>query len=258
MLRIMMLVLISAFCSSYAQITVKTININRTFFPWKDSGIECFENKNYWYLFKNSMDSEIKKQVRFCGGSIIEFATSFLIPSDEIIMPTLYYQRISVSCDSIAHVLSMDSNFINLNPFVAEEKISGDIFFERDLFYVDSQKLIFKASIIFYDPVSDDVKEYLKSCVDSVEEIGNRIWVYGDRKDMLCVASSDKVQLVFDVKREGPVNINNFSKIIPVEFNKLDRYNLLGRRITLSKYNPKNCVYIDRVIGINKLIVKFK
>ena len=53
---------------SYAQYSVRTINVDREFYDWRDSGVNCDESTTtYWYVLREEMNTEIRQQVRYCG-----------------------------------------------------------------------------------------------------------------------------------------------------------------------------------------------
>lgn len=200
----LVLLVLLATSEVFAQFSVHTINVDRKFYAWKDSGVNCNENvTNYWYVFREEMDSTIRQQVRYCGGSVL-----YIGKKNEL---HLYNQSIIVSCDSVTSLLKLDSNFINILPPITEEKISYEIYRDSGLYYVDSVNLIFGSDVLLNKPITDTTYNFIKNCIDSIDTTGNQVHVYGTREEVLCIASKIFVKGVFDLKKEGPLN----SKPIP-------------------------------------------
>ena len=125
----------------------------------------------------------------------------------------LYGQGIIVTCDSVGSLLKQDSSFINVLPLVAEEKISYEIYSNSGLYYIDSVNLIFGAGVDLNRPLIEADYNFIQNCVDSIDTIGNICHVYGTRDQMLCIAAYNFVNQVFDLKKEGPVNIKKNPQI---------------------------------------------
>lgn len=208
-----------------AQYSVHTINTDRQFYSWIDSGVNCSQNTTkYWYALKEEMDNVVKQKVRYCGGSVLYVGLRNGIH--------LYSQNINVSCDSVTNLLKMDGNFINLLPLIAEEKISYEIYNDTDLYYTDSIHKIFGASVGLNIPISDAVVNILKACVDSIDTTGNNCHVYGTINDMLCIAEKSIVIGVNDLKKETPMTIKVPSKN---QFNnKKKKYSALNKQVILN------------------------
>lgn len=220
-----------------AQYSVPTINVNREFFNWKDSGINCDTNiSNFWYVFKTEIDTSIKNQVRYCGGSVLYIGLKKNLH--------LYNQSIIVSCDSVVSLLKQDSNFINILPLIAEEKVSYEIYKDSGLYYVDSVNLKFGAVVLLNVPINDSLIKFLSINVGSVDTTGNNCRVYGTREAMLIIAGNNLIKKVYDIKKDGPVNINKNHQSKPSLYvkNKTQTH-LIGKTIEL---NGKTCTTIKQ------------
>lgn len=202
---ILLIVFIFGAVEIQAQYSVRTINVDRQFYDWKDSGVTCDQNvTKYYYALKDEMNTDIKQQIRYCGGSVY-----YIGIRNEI---HLYSQNINVTCDSVSNILKKDINFINLLPSIIEEKLSYEIYNETGLYYIDSINKIFGASVGLNVPVSDTVYNILKACVDSIDTTGNRCHVYGTRNEIICIANKCVVIGVNDIKKERPVTIKRSLK----------------------------------------------
>ena len=200
---------------SYAQYSVHTINVDREFYDWRDSGVNCNENTTtYWYVLREEMNTEIRQQVRYCGGSVLYVGQRNA--------HHLYNQTINVTCDSVTALLKLDNNFLNILPLIAEEKVSENIYKDAGLYYLDSANLIFKASVVFIRNVTEEINDFLKSIVDSVEGFGSNTFVYGTRNEMLLIAGNNLVETVSDIGKEGPL----YSKPSPLSFRQIGRSNI--------------------------------
>ena len=201
------------------------------------SDYNCDTNtSNFWYVFKTEIDTSIKKQVRYCGGSVLYIGLKNNLH--------LYNQSIIVSCDSVVSLLKQDSNFINILPLIAEEKVSYEIYKDSGLYYVDSLHSIFKSSLSFTSGVPNSIYSFLKTIVDSVEGFGGNTFVYGTRDDMLLIAANKHVETVSDIKKEGPVNINNNNHSKPSPYLKhKPQPHLIGKTFEL---NGKTCTTIKQ------------
>lgn len=223
--------------SLLGQFSIPTINVNRIFYDWKDSGINCDEKINsYWYVLQEEMNDEIRKKVRLCGGSVL-----YVGKRNEL---QLYNQAISVSCDSVTSLLKLDSNFINVLPPVVEEKISYDIYRDSGLYYVDSTRLIFQARVVISNDIPADTLIYLKSLVDSIEGTGVNTFAFGTRDQIIAIAYSKYVLSVSDIKKEGPVNCIKTSYFfkeneINLSDHEYTRYDLNGRIISNKQCAPR-------------------
>lgn len=256
MLKPIFLFLIISFffpISSVAQFSIPTINVDRVFYDWRDSGINCDDNKDsYWYVLHEEMNDEIRKEVRLCGGSVL-----YVGKRNEL---HLYYQAISVSCDSVSSLLMLDSDFLNVLPLIAEEKVSYNIYRDSGLYYVDSANLIFASDVALNIVLNDSIYNFILTCVDSIDTTSNNLLVYGIRDEMLKIASDKRIKKVFDRPKEVPLNCFKSSfHFAKKSYNLLKKdyknYNLNGRIISENNH-ATGIQFINGQLIINNLLHK--
>lgn len=240
-----------AFISS-AQYSVPTINLNRNFNEWSDSGFSCGSSMEsvYWYLFKNEINIEVKQEVRLCGGSVLYNGVLNGLH--------LYNQSINVTCDSIGSILQKDDNFINLLPLIAEEKISYNIYRDSGLYYVDSSNLTFAADVFLNVELDASIYNFILTCVDSIDSTGNNVLVYGTRNEVIEIASDNRIKKITDRPEEGPVIsrqtritskiINNNSLVIPGVFNLAGKIIKKNNTSNISISKGNKYITLPRVI----------
>lgn len=182
--------------------TVKTINIERSFAKWKAGGCNCVSSvSNFWYVFSNEMQPEVRRKVRYCGGSVLYIGRSNGY--------YLYNQNINVSCDSVVKILNGDSLFVNILPLIAEEKVSANIYNNSGINFSDSVNNIYWSGVILNTGLTSTLLDSIKACVKSFDTTGNNLKVFGTRSQMLCLAGNVNVVKVYDLQKEGPPTMDN-------------------------------------------------
>ena len=201
---IAVLIFITSIVSISLAFNVKTTNVERQINSWKNYGCSCNSSaRTYWYVFSEKMTAETKQRARYCGGSVLYIGKRNGYH--------LYIQSITVLCDSVFSVFENDSNFVNVLPLIAEEKVSSNIYRDSGLYYLDSMEIVFKANVVISKAQGEEinVNDLLKTCVDSIYGSGSNTFVIGNRSQMLCIANYSWVEFVFDIKKESPPTMDN-------------------------------------------------